>query len=122
MTTSPPRSADHMLTTETIVQIIKHKYDVPDGSSFFATCSALARSYFDPERNFPPMAVAQLGYPSMREEPEEEEKEEEDKEEESDEEQEADFKDEEKKGGKSALVDSEAEEDGDDDDDSEEDN
>jgi hypothetical protein len=83
MTRDPPRSADHLLTTEVIVTIIKQKYNLEDSPSFYAAYPDLAQKFFDAEANYPHLAISQLGYPSIREEvlEEEDEDEEEDEEE-----------------------------------------
>jgi len=64
LTQNPRRSADFVLTTSTIVQIIDHKYEVEQGKSFYGMFPELATIYFTPNPTYPYKAISELGYPN----------------------------------------------------------
>jgi hypothetical protein len=72
LTQNPPRSADFILTSDTIVQIINHKYELGDKANFYAACPEFARCFFTPNPTYPYAAISQLGYPSGTQPDEEE--------------------------------------------------
>jgi hypothetical protein len=64
LTQNPPRSADFVLTTSTILQIIGHKYEVEQGQTFYGMFPELASIYFTPNPTYPHQAISELGYPA----------------------------------------------------------
>jgi hypothetical protein len=63
LTQNPPRSADFILTSDTIVQIIIHKYNLGDQATFYAAYPEFARYFFTPNPTYPFAAISQLGFP-----------------------------------------------------------
>jgi hypothetical protein len=64
LTQSPRRTADFVLTTSTIVQIIGHKYEVEQGRTFYEMFPELAGIYFTPNPTYPDKAILELGHPA----------------------------------------------------------
>jgi hypothetical protein len=64
LTQNPRRTADFVLTTPTIVQIIGHKYEVEQGRTFYEMFPELAGIYFTPNPTYPDKAILELGYPA----------------------------------------------------------
>jgi hypothetical protein len=71
LTQNPPCSADFILTSDTIMQIFNHKYNLGDKATFYTTCPEFARYFFTPNPTYPYATISQLGHP-VGEQPDEE--------------------------------------------------